>query len=48
MIQIELADLQNSPKNRDMNMSEIVYLSFFSTRLKIPLTVYLDKVFLAN
>ena len=48
MIQIQLADIQQSPKNRDMDMSKIVNLSFFSSRLKQPLTIYLDKVFLAN
>ncbi len=47
-IQIQLADIQQSPENRDMDMSEIVNLSFFVGRLKQPSTIYLDKVYLEN
>ncbi len=45
-IKIDLEDIQLAPKTREMDMSQIAKVSFFATRLKQPLTIYLDRVYL--
>ncbi len=45
-IKLGLEDLQQAPKTRKMDMSQIASVSFFSMHLKQPLTIYLDRVYL--
>ncbi|MCP3687937.1 MAG: hypothetical protein GY784_05940 [Gammaproteobacteria bacterium] len=45
-IRIDLEDIQQAPKTREMDMSKMVSISFFAMNLKQPLTIYLDRVYL--
>ncbi len=47
-IEIELGDIEQAPNSRKMDMSQIVDVSFFASRLERPLTIYLDRIYLSN
>ena len=46
-IRISLTDVKSAPGKRLMDMTEIRDFSFFASRLKQPLTLYVDKVYLS-
>ncbi len=45
-VSIALSKVEEAPKNRKMDMSQIRDVSFFTVRLKKPAVIYLDKVYL--
>ena len=46
-IRIDLKDIEASPKGRKMDMSQIADVSLFASNLKMPATIYLDRIYLS-
>jgi hypothetical protein len=47
-ITVSLKDIRHAPKNRQMNMNEILNVSFFATSLPYQRIIYIDDVKLDN
>ncbi len=47
-LHIPLADVEQAPKGRSMDLAQIRNVSFFSTELPEPRTLYLDKIYLSH
>jgi VanZ family protein len=45
-IEIRLADIENAPQHRRLNIQEVATLSYFTVRLPFPRTLFLDNVHL--
>ena len=43
-----LQAIKNAPKDRPMDMARIADVSFFITRLRAPVTLYLDRIYLSR
>jgi len=44
LIEVDLNKIKHSPKSRELDLSSIVTIGLFMTRLKVPVTLYLDDI----